>query len=438
MNAAVSAAPAERNRSALRRVAAGGGVIALALMGLVTLLMIGVEVGAVGFLTGVVVAAVPVPIYVALALFIDRFEPEPVRLLAWAFFWGATAAVCIALVLNTAGQAVVSSEFGSNVGELFGGSVSAPVVEESAKGIVLLGIYRWRRLELDGVLDGIVYAAMVGLGFAMTENILYYGKAAAGEDGVPLVPVFFLRGVLSPFAHPVFTAMTGIGVGLAVLRSSRLARFALPIAGLAGAMLLHSAWNTSASVEGGLAFFGVYMLIMVPIFIALLVVIVVSLRQEGKTVREQLEPEVAGGVLGAGDVWALGSIRERRRAVKAAERTGGNAGKRARKALHEAATELAFLRRRLERAGEQQRYGITQERERALRSRLIELRTQLPEGSRAAAPPVAPPAAAPPAAAPQAGGPPAAATPAGWYADPWGQSRLRYWDGRQWTPHTAA
>ena len=129
-------------------------VVALVAIGLVTLLLIGLDAGPVAFVTGLVLATVPVPIYVFLALLIDRFEPEPLRLLAWAFFWGATAATFIALVLNTAGQAIVGSQFGNDVGELYGGSVSAPVVEESAKGLVLFLIYRWRRWRLDGVLTG--------------------------------------------------------------------------------------------------------------------------------------------------------------------------------------------------------------------------------------------------------------------------------------------
>ena len=145
-------------------------IIGLVLAGLVTLLVIGIDAGPVGFLTGLVLATVPVPIYVFLALRIDRFEPEPLRLLAWAFFWGATVATFIALVLNTVGQAVVGAQFGADVGELYGGSISAPVVEESAKGFVLFLIYRWRRWQLDSVLDGMVYAAMVGLGFAMTRT----------------------------------------------------------------------------------------------------------------------------------------------------------------------------------------------------------------------------------------------------------------------------
>ncbi|MBA3421512.1 MAG: PrsW family intramembrane metalloprotease, partial [Thermoleophilaceae bacterium] len=246
-----------------RRALAALGVIVLLLAGLLTLLVIGVEVGPVALVTGLVLAVLPVPIYVGLALFVDRFEPEPPQLLAWAFFWGATGATLIALIVNSAGQLLVGSTFGSAVGELYGASLSAPVVEETAKAVVLLAIYRWRRAEFDGVLDGIVYAAMVGLGFAFTENILYYGRTAL-EGGVPLAAVFFVRGVLAPFAHPVFTALTGVGLGFAALRPG-LSRRVLPVVGLLGAMILHSLWNTSAGVGGGLGFLTVYVVVMLPV-----------------------------------------------------------------------------------------------------------------------------------------------------------------------------
>ncbi|HVE68261.1 MAG TPA: PrsW family intramembrane metalloprotease, partial [Solirubrobacteraceae bacterium] len=319
-------------------------VIGLVLIGLITLLLIGYDAGPVAFLTGLVLATVPVPIYLWLALRIDRFEPEPLRLLAWAFFWGATASTFIALVLNTAGQAIVGSQFGADVGELYGGSVSAPVVEESAKAVVLFLIYRWRRWRLDSVLDGMVYAAMVGLGFAMTENVLYYSNAAV-EGGVPLAATFFMRGVLSPFGHPVFTCMTGIGLGIAATTTRGWVRAVAPAAGLAGAIALHSLWNTSATVGDGLAFVGVYFLIMVPLFFGLICVALVYLHREGKVVREHLQPEVAAGVLTAGDVELLSSLRDRRRMVKAARRDGRQA-RRAARDFQLAATQLAFERRR--------------------------------------------------------------------------------------------
>ena len=103
----------------------------------------------------------------------------------------------------------------------------APVTEEATKGAFLVLLLWWRRHELDGVLDGIVYAGMVGIGFAFTENILYLAAAYNGTDGLgpggteALTGTFIVRCLLSPFAHPLFTAFIGIGVGLAVASRSR-------------------------------------------------------------------------------------------------------------------------------------------------------------------------------------------------------------------------
>ena len=52
----------------------------------------------------------------------------------------------------------------------------APVVEESVRGLAILLILWFQRRELDGVVDGLVYAGLAGAGFA-TENILYLGRA---------------------------------------------------------------------------------------------------------------------------------------------------------------------------------------------------------------------------------------------------------------------
>jgi RsiW-degrading membrane proteinase PrsW (M82 family) len=429
----VSAAAAhQRNFSRTLKVTA---VLVLMLLALVTLLVIGVDVGPVALATGLVLAAVPAPLYVLVALRVDRFEPEPVRALLWTFFWGASAATFIALLLNTAGQAIVGHNFGSHVGEIYGGSVSAPIVEESAKGAVLFAIYRWRRAELDGILDGIVYAAMVGLGFAMTENILYYGHAAA-KGGVPLAATFFFRGVLSPFTHPIFTSMTGIGLGIAAQSTRRSVRLLAPAAGLLAAMALHSLWNTSAGVGGGAAFFGVYFLIMVPVFCALVVVVVMTLRREGRVIAEQLAPEVAGGVLSAGDVMALAALHERRRMRKAAKRDGPGA-KAACRFFQETATDLAFLRSRVAR-GLPVASGSPNADEIAYRARLRELRPQVGAGalgvSHAAELRVARVAQLTAARAlPAYGQHPHAA----WYADPWSAARWRWWDGAAWTHHTA-
>ena len=317
-------------------------------------LIIGVEAGALALITGIILAAIPVPVYLGLALLLDRYEPEPFPMLVLTFLWGAGVATLFALIVNSTGQALVSEAFGTDFGQLFGATISAPIVEESAKATALFFIYKWRRFELDGVLDGIIYAAMVGLGFAFTENVLYYAKALAENQDV-LAGTFFARGILSPFAHPLFTALTGIGFGLAA-RSRSSSRGGWVFLGLLGAIVLHAIWNSSASAAQGVGFLGVYALIMFPTFLVVLVLAIVARSREGAAVRERLGPELASGVLGPYDLEALGSVGARRRAIRAAGAT-----RKERKDLYRSAVDLAFLRRQLERVPDRLRPRLTQE-----------------------------------------------------------------------------
>jgi RsiW-degrading membrane proteinase PrsW (M82 family) len=398
-----------------RRRAGGCGLAALIAGVVVTLGVLSLLLGIEGFAIGLVLAALPLPIYVWLVLRLDRYEPEPRQLLVRSFLWGAGAAAFIAIILNSVGQEIVGAEFGSDVGEIYGGSVSAPVVEEVAKAAALFGVYNWRRSELDGVLDGIVYAAMVGLGFATTENVLYYGESAI-DDEVPVEAVVFMRGVASPFAHPVFTAMTGIGLAFAALSPTRGRRIVAPVLGLLGAILLHSAWNTSA-IEGT-AFVATFFLVMIPVFVALIVVAVVARKRDGRRVAAYLAPEVASGLLRPDELNALATLGGRARALRAARSAGGRQAVRARRDLHEAATELAFHRHRiaLRRADPRPR---ADDDEPALLTRLQTLLGRTPPA----------PATAPP---------PQPSPPPDWYADPSGRFRLRYWDGYAWTGHVTA
>ena len=165
------------HRSAIKIVTSVFAALIAVMLGLIVLLLIGFETGPVGLLIGLIAATLPVPVYVALALWIDRYESEPFWMLATAFFWGALVAVFIAFLFNTASTLMVAVMTESDeTGQAFGAVISAPIVEETAKAIILFIFFFAKRDEFDGVVDGIVYAAMVGLGFAMTENVLYFGR----------------------------------------------------------------------------------------------------------------------------------------------------------------------------------------------------------------------------------------------------------------------
>src|SRR6201997_237455 len=167
-------------------------------------------------------ALLPVPLLIALVLWMDRLEPEPRANLAFAFGWGAGIAALTALIINTADlEYVTQPALGATNGEYVAATFGAPVVEETLKGLILIGLLWRRRAEIDGPTDGVIYAAMVGLGFAMMENVGYYINAliTPNQGGAALLgSTFVLRGVLSPLLHPIFTSMTGLGVAYAASR----------------------------------------------------------------------------------------------------------------------------------------------------------------------------------------------------------------------------
>ena len=134
--------------------------------------------GAAPFAIALPLALLPVPLLVVLVLWMDRLEPEPRANLAFAFGWGAGIAALTALIVNTADlEYVTMPALGASTGEYVAATFGAPVVEETLKGAVLIGLLWRRRAEIDGPTDGVIYAAMVGLGFAMIENVGYYINA---------------------------------------------------------------------------------------------------------------------------------------------------------------------------------------------------------------------------------------------------------------------
>lgn len=322
------------------------------------------DVGATGLAAGLALAALPVPIYLALALWLDRFEAEPGPVLARAFVWGAIVAMIVSLLANQAAFTMLAGVFGPVAGDWLSGVLAAPIIEETAKGAVLLLLFVHHDDEFDNVTDGVVYAAMAGLGFAMTENAVYYGRA---WDTASLSGVFVLRGVIGPFAHPLFTAMTGVGIGLAREWHGRRGTWAAPAAGFTLAVLLHALWNAAASA--GLLFPTAYGVIMVPAFAAALIVVVRSTRREVAILRRHLQPLIEEGCLAAVEVETICTLRGRVRALSGALWRGGLRGLARRRRFHDDLTHLAFQGWRLER-------GIDRDAAAATRRRTYEARVR--------------------------------------------------------------
>ena len=185
-------------------------------------------------LLGGFLAILPVPVWLLLSLLIDRKEPEPKWMLAAAFVWGSSIAAIFALIINNI--------FGNFLSENWIAMLIAPISEEICKGSLLFIFLLFIRKHINGVRDGIVYAVIIGLGFAMTENMVYYASSFQYSFSEGMGD-FVNRGLLTPFLHPIFTSLTGIGIGIA---SKRDEGNKVAYEGLAWAVAAHALWNILA------------------------------------------------------------------------------------------------------------------------------------------------------------------------------------------------
>ncbi len=237
---------------------------------------------------------IPMLIYPLFFYWMDRYEKEPIILLAVVFAWGFIPAAILSIIsqviLNTPVMLLDESGIAS---EVIGSIFWAPITEEIFKGLAVAFVFFILRGEFDGVFDGIIYGAMVGFGFAAIENILYFLSA----QGDPLL--IFFRAFVFGLNHALYTSMIGIGFGLARHRRSPFLRLAAPLVGLLVAIALHMAHNIVATLvifaSGAFLLAGILLnwLLVTVVFVTMLL----SIRQERKWVTKQLLSEVELGTL---------------------------------------------------------------------------------------------------------------------------------------------
>ena len=189
-------------------------------------------------------------VYLLLIKSADRYEPEPWWLLLVCFGWGAVGATMLALVGNALGSGVLGWALDARTSHPFiqasTASFVAPIVEEATKGGALLVLWAASSLwlkELDGAMDGVIYGGLIGLGFTLTEDILYVSQAADEQGFAGFTMVFLLRTVLAGLGHATFTAMTGLGVGVASEAKGTLIKWCVPALGYCAAVGLHAIHN---------------------------------------------------------------------------------------------------------------------------------------------------------------------------------------------------
>ena len=317
-----------------------------------------------------------------LVRFLDLYEREPIAICALMFLWGAIVAAILASLGNTA----LEGELPRDVDAVFGPAISAPVVEEVAKGLALVLAFvasRWagRRFgtfEFDGVTDGIVYGACVGIGFAFTEDLYYFFREARNAGVGEALSVFVdRRDFFGPamLRHAIWTATFGAGLGAATASRTWRGRIGWPLLGLSAAMLMHAVNNglqtILLSLKYGFQTTYEYLAIGVPVDLAdrmdvsaetatdalkwiswayvilFFAGIAVWLRHQRRVIREELAGEVDDGLISAEDAATAGSFTKRSRRELAQIRAGDLEGAHRTSSLCRELAELAFCKRRV-------------------------------------------------------------------------------------------
>jgi protease PrsW len=187
----------------------------------------------------------------------DFLEREPPLLLATAFSWGAMVATMAAMPGNRALLGLTAKLVGPDFAMAWGPAIASPAIEELLKALGLVMIVLVARQQINSVLDGMVYGALIGLGFQVVENIFYALNAVEmaneGDTVGPVVATFLLRGFLSGlWSHTLFSALAGAGIAWFLVRTDKSlpVRWGGLLVGQGLAWSIHFIWNSPLLMDG--------------------------------------------------------------------------------------------------------------------------------------------------------------------------------------------
>jgi RsiW-degrading membrane proteinase PrsW (M82 family) len=304
----------------------------------------------------VILYAAPVA---ALVYLLDLYEREPIPLLIAAFVWGAVAATTLSAIGNAGWGVVVARLAGPEFASRWTAALTAPFVEETLKGIGVVLIVLIARDEVDDVMDGFVYGALCGLGFAVVEDVFYFIAVFGGDVG-GVLRGFFVRVIASGlYSHVLYTGLVGMAVGILITRRDERARGERlrPAALLVGAAVLgHFLWNSPL-----LEFFpahpwaGVDWLLIplatavkgLPLFLFVVVAVRLAHARERRWLRATLSSEFRDDAITPEELATLESPRRRFRSRRLLRRRAGERAARLLKRLQREQINLAMVRSRV-------------------------------------------------------------------------------------------
>jgi len=324
----------------------------------------------IGISLSLLVGGITTAIYGWLVWWLDHYEKEPWWLLALAFFWGAVPAILLSLLVEITLDVPILVLGPGLTYEVASDAVLAPGIEEVTKGLFVFGIVLFMRREMDSVLDGIVYGAMVGLGFAFTENFLYFVGGLQREGWGLWAVLVVMRAIVFGLNHAFFTALLGGSVGYARVINNTAAQVFCPLLGLGTAIMFHSIHNLGATLFS-VSPLGLIMSVLSDWSGILMLGLAVALawRQEKRWIQTYLKSEV--GTTLPREVYELAvSYRQRLRVQFQALLRGDIRAWQLSRRLAQTATDLAFKKHQLAALGDE---GGTRQTIEDLRERLASL-----------------------------------------------------------------
>jgi RsiW-degrading membrane proteinase PrsW (M82 family) len=375
-----------------RWLIAGVGITILLVSAIITIVLNGL-IGISAFAQNgpaSVLEALTIPLIPAIGInllvnFLDRFEREPWFLRLAAFLWGAVIAIPPAFFIELDADAVIQKVPGLLLHSLLQG-LNAGVTEETIKGLGLLLLFVILRDEFDNVTDGIVYGALIGAGFAMVENFVYFARN--GKDFLVLMIVG--RVVLGWLCHSTFTVCFGAALGYVRHTRVRWKQIVYPLLGYLVAVGLHSVFDfidffasataLAAPNDPRVTFFALLAIIgdYIPPFIAqigLLYILIKALAHEAAVIREFLASEVSSGVVRVDEYELLQNSFQRTKRERRVLFTSGVKQWLRVKALYQTEIGLAFRKWHVD-MGDKPKLGYLQPED-AYRQRIKRLRQEI-------------------------------------------------------------
>jgi RsiW-degrading membrane proteinase PrsW (M82 family) len=309
---------------------------------------------------------------------LDFLEREPPSLRVLAFAWGGLVATSVSIPGSNALENLMAKLGSPHLAADWGAALAGPTVEEIAKTLGVVAIVLIARAQVNSVLDGVVYGALVGLGFQIVEDVVFavgaVSVAGAGDQVQPVISTFLVRGFLAGvWSHTLFGALAGAGIGYLVVRQDRTRPYRIAMAGLAlfGAWASHVLWNSPLFRDdlgnGALALLAVLVFKGLPPLVLILYLVRRAHDQEAAYYVSKLATLRDPALITEGELRALGSGSRRAAARRHAAARAGRRGRSAVRRLQRAQARLAV---QLSRTGDAEQHHAEVHRHRAVLAEL--------------------------------------------------------------------